>query len=196
MEVKFSKVFSVSVEPDEFLLLNETGFEQTIQLTEGQLMLFDGTSMKDCWRTLGVDWLIEASSSHLNLTKPDIAGLGSSTFVISPKLSSLFLNNFSKNIELIDCNLNGETWFLFNVVGFNKALNEDQTIRNIKNGKPSRIRKFKKMVFTKSAIENPELFRVREVGLQYFTTDSKNSLYTLAKEHDIKGLYFHEVEVV
>ena len=192
---KFSKVFSVSVDPDEFLLLNETGFEQTIQLTEGQLLLFDGTSMKDNWRTLGVDWLIEPSVAHQNLAKPDIAGLGASTIVVSPQFSSLFLSDFGKNVELLECSLADEQWFAFNVVGFDEALNEEHTVRNIKNGKPSRIRKFKKMVFIKDAIENPELFRVREVGLKYFTTDAKNSLYTIVKEHDIKGLYFHEVEL-
>ncbi len=67
---KFNKVFSISVEPDEFLLLNETGFEQTIQLTEGQLLLFDGTNMKDNWRTLGVDWLIEPSTAPQKLARP------------------------------------------------------------------------------------------------------------------------------
>ena len=196
MSDKFNKVFSVSVDPDEFLLLNETGFEQTIQLTEGQLLLFDGSSLKDNWRTLGVDWLIEPSVAHQNLAKPDIAGLGASTFVVSPKFSHLFLNDFGKNIELLECSLDGEQWFSFNVVGFDQALNEDQTIRNMRNGKPSRIRKFKKMVLSKNTIDNPELFRVREVGLQYFTTDAKNSLYTLVKENNIKGLYFNEVEVV
>jgi len=196
MRDKFNKVYSVSVEPDEFLLLNETGFEQTIQLTEGQLLMFDGTSMRSNWRELSVDWLVEPSTTHQNLKKPDIAGLGASTIVVSPKYSSLFLSDFSKNVELLECNLEGEKWFAFNVVGFDKALSEEYSIRNIKNGKPSRIRKFKKMVFEKSAIENPELFRVREAGLRYFTTDAKNSLYTIVQEHGIKGLYFNEVEMV
>ena len=196
MPNKFNKVYSVSVEPDEFLLLNETGFEQTIQLTEGQLLMFDGTSMRDNWRALCVDWLLEPSTAHQNLKKPDIAGLGASTIVVSPKYSPLFLNGFSKNVELLECNLEGEKWFAFNVVGFDKALSEEHSIRNIKNGKPSRIRKFKKMVFEKSAIENPELFRVREAGLRYFTTDAKNSLYSIVQEHGIKGLYFHEIETV
>ena len=196
MPNKFNKVYSVSVEPDEFLLLNEMGFEQTIQLTEGQLLMFDGTSMRNNWRELGVDWLVELSTANQNLKKPDIAGLGASTIVVSPKYSSLFLNGFSKNVELLECNLEGEKWFAFNVVGFDKALSEEHSIRNIKNGKPSRIRKFKKMVFEKSAIENPELFRVREAGLRYFTTDAKNSLYSIVQEHGIKGLYFHEIETV
>ena len=30
MTDKFNKVYSASVEPEEFILLNETGFEQTI----------------------------------------------------------------------------------------------------------------------------------------------------------------------
>jgi len=162
MTNKFNKVYSVSVEPDEFLSLNETRFIQTIQLTVGQLLMFDGMSMRDNWRELG----------------------------------PLFLNDFSNNVELLECNLKGEKWFAFNVVGFDKALSEEHSIRNIKNGKPSRIRKFKKMVFEKSAIENPELFRVREAGLRYFTTDAKNSLYSIVQEHGIKGLYFHEIKTV
>ncbi|WP_241232333.1 hypothetical protein [Pseudoalteromonas sp. Xi13] len=134
MTNKFNKVYSVSVEPDEFLSLNGTGFEQTIQLTEGQLLMFDGMSMRDNWRTLGVDWLIEPSTAHQNLQKPDIAGLGVSTIVVSPKYSPLFLNDFSNNVELLECNLKGEKWFAFNVVGFDKALSEEHSIRNIKNG--------------------------------------------------------------
>ena len=193
MTNKFNKVYSVSVEPDEFLSLNETRFIQTIQLTVGQLLMFDGMSMRDNWRELGVDWLIEA---HQNLQIPDISGLCVSKIVVSPKYSPLFLNDFSNNVELLECNLKGEKWFAFNVVGFDKALSEEHSIRNIKNGKPSRIRKFKKMVFEKSAIENPELFRVREAGLRYFTTDAKNSLYSIVQEHGIKGLYFHEIKTV
>ena len=38
------------------------------------------------------------------------------------------------------------------------------------------------------------LKRVREAGLRYFTTDATNSLYSIVKEHGIKGLYLHEVQ--
>ena len=75
--------------------------------------MFDGMSMRDDWRELGVDWLIEA---HQNLQIPDIAGLGVSTIVVSPKYSPLFLNDFSNNVELLECNLKGEKWFAFNVL--------------------------------------------------------------------------------
>ncbi|WP_165381074.1 hypothetical protein [Pseudoalteromonas sp. CO325X] len=196
MSEKFNKIYSVSAVPDEFLLLNETGFEQTIQLSEGQLLLFDGTSMEVNWRTLGVEWLTEPSIANQNLAKPDIASLGTSTFVISPEFSHLFLSGFGKNVELLKCNLQGEQWFAFNVLGFEEALNEEHSVRNIKNGKPSRIRRFKKMALTKNAIENPELFRVRGAGLRYFTTNSINSLYTIVKEHGIKGISFNEIKVI
>ncbi len=197
MTKEFNKVYSVSVEPDEFLFLNETVFAQSIQLTEKQVLLFDGTShMKDRWSTLRVDWLIEPSISHQNLVRPDIAGLGASTLVVSPQFSSLFINGFGDDIELLECDLHGEQWFAFNVIGFEKALNEEQSIRNMRNGKPSRIRKFKKMAFTKSAIKNIGLFRVKEAGLHYYTTDAENSLFTIVKENNIKGLYFDEVETV
>ena len=192
----FNKVYSVSVEPDEYFLLNETVFEQTIHLTEEQILLFDGTTrMKEYWRTLGVEWLTQFEGSN-ELKKPDIAGLGSSSFVISPQFSELFFDGFSKNCEFLKCNLNGEEWFAFNVIGFENALNEEHSIRNMRNGKPSRIRKFKKMVFTKTEIRNTSIFRVKGAGLFYYTTDAKNSLYSIVKEHDIKGLYFHEVNLV
>jgi len=192
----FNKVFSVSVEPDEFFLLNETLFEQTMQLSEGQILLFDGTTrMKNKWSVLGVDWLIHDENSK-GMTKPDIAGLGASTLVVSPMFSELFTNGFGDNCELLECRLNDEKWFAFNVVGFERALNEEYSIRNIRNGKPSRIRKFKKMVFTKAEIKNTSIFRVKEAGLFYYTTDAKNSLYSIVKEHNIKGLYFDEVDSV
>ncbi|ATG77642.1 hypothetical protein [Pseudoalteromonas sp. 1_2015MBL_MicDiv] len=193
---EFSKVYSVSVEPDEFLLLNETEFEQTMQLTEEQILLFDGSSLEKQWRTLGVDWLVDESPAMQRLNKPDIAGLGASALLVSPLFAPLFLNNPWPNVEYLPCDLKGEHWLAFNVVGFEKALNEEHSIRNMKNGKPSRIRKFKKMVFTKDDIKHSGLFRVREAGLFYYTTDSKNSLYTLVKEHGIKGIYFNEVEIV
>lgn len=196
MEV-FSKVYSVSLEPDEFLLLNETGFEQTMQLSEGQILLFDGTTeMKDHWRTLGVNWLTEPLAAHEGLAKPDIAGLGASTLVVSYKHAGLFENPSFANCELLECNLSGEPWFAFNVVGFENALNEESTVWNMRNGKPSRIRPFKKMVFTKDEIKNTGLFRVKKAGLFYYTTNAKNSLYSLAKEHNLKGLYFDEVDIV
>ena len=164
MLYKFNKVYSVSVEPDEFLLLNETGLGQTIQLTEGQLLMFNGISMRDNWRALGVDWLAETSTVQPSLKKPDIAGLGASTIVVSPKYSPLFLDDFSNNVELLECNLEGEKWFAFNVVGFDKALSEEHSIRNIKNGKPSRIRKFKRIVFDKSAIEVLNYLEYEKLG--------------------------------
>lgn len=98
------------------------------------MLTFDGMSMTDNWRELGVDWLLEPSTAHQNLKKPDIAGLCASTIVVSPKYSPLFLNDFSNNVELLECNLKGEKWFAFNVVGFDKALSEEHSIRNIKNG--------------------------------------------------------------
>ena len=122
--------------------------------------------------------------------------MGASTIVVSPKYFPLFLNGFSQNVELLECNLKGDKWFAFNVIGFDDALSEEHSIRNIKNGKPSGIRKFKRVVFDKSAIESHELFRVREAGLRYHTTDDTNSLYSIVQKHGIKGLYFYEIETL
>ncbi|MBB1364536.1 hypothetical protein CXF78_09020 [Shewanella sp. 11B5] len=194
MTSKFNKVFSVYLDPDEFMLLSESAFEHVLQLTENRLLSFNGnTPMKEFWGVLNVVWQVEPSNK-LKLKVPDIAGLGASTFVVSPMYSQLFLNDFGENIELLECNNDGAKWFAFNVLGFDNALNEELSERNMRNGRPDRIRKFKRMVFNKSGITNPNLFRVRETGLFYYTTDAENSLYSIVKKNNISGLFFKEVE--
>jgi hypothetical protein len=129
------------------------------------------------------------------LAKPDIAALGASTFVIPSSIASIFKPFLDKHIELLECKLEGESWFALNVIGYDDVLDNELTIINMRNGKPSRTNRFKRMVFNKKSIINTTLFRAKNVGIRYFTTDAKNSIYSLSKENGWQGLYFEEVEL-
>lgn len=194
---KFNKAYGVNINPDLYLYLNETGFEQTMQLTQGQILLFDGHSMKNNWRTLGVNWLIDEHNKDAALQIPDIAGLGSTSYVLSKEVKAIMEPSLGDNIEHLNCDLNGETWYALNLIGFEDALNHELTEHNYnKRGEIKMIKPFKRLVIDKSKIENTALFRTKETGLSYITTDAKNSFYSLVKEHNLTGIEFHEIEVV
>ncbi|WOC25890.1 hypothetical protein LY624_15110 [Pseudoalteromonas sp. N1230-9] len=189
------KVYRFVIDPDKYLYLNETGFEQTMQLTEGQLLTFDGSSMRDNWRTLGINWLIHESNNDLGLEIPDIAGLGATSFVLSQKAKTILEPYLGDNVEYLECDLNGELWFAMNVVGFEDAVDHELTEFNYnRRGQISRTRRFKRLVMDKKRINNSAIFRTKETTLRYFTTDAENSFYRLVKENNLTGLEFTEVE--
>lgn len=189
------KVYRFVIDPDKYLYLNETGFEQTMQLTEGQLLNFDGSSMRDNWRTLGINWLIHESNKDLDLEIPDIAGLGATSFVLSQKAKTILEPYLGDNVEYLECDLNGELWFAMNVLGFEDAVDHELTEFNYnRRGQISRTRRFKRLVMDKKKIKNSAIFRTRETTLRYFTTDAENSFYRLVKENNLTGLEFTEVE--
>ena len=189
------KVYRFVIDPDKYLYLNETCFEQTMQLTEGQLLNFDGSSMRDNWRTLGINWLIHESNKDLDLEIPDIAGLGATSFVLSQKAKTILEPHLGDNVEYLECNLNGELWFAMNVLGFEDAIDHELTEFNYnRRGQISRTRRFKRLVMDKKKINNSAIFRTKETTLRYFTTDAENSFYRLVKENNLTGLEFTEVE--
>ena len=189
------KVYRFVIDPDKYLYLNETGFEQTMQLTEGQLLTFDGSSMRDNWRTLGINWLIHESNKDLDLEIPDIAGLGATSFVLSQKAKTILEPYLGDNVEYLECDLNGELWFAMNVLGFEDAIEHELTEFNYnRRGQISRTRRFKRLVIDKNKISNLAIFRTKETTLRYFTTDAENSFYRLVKENNLTGLEFIEVE--
>ncbi|MEZ7279505.1 imm11 family protein [Pseudoalteromonas sp. 68 DY56-GL68] len=189
------KVYRFVIDPDKYLYLNETGFEQTMQLTEGLLLNFDGSSMRDNWRTLGINWLIHESNKDLDLEIPDIAGLGATSFVLSQKAKTILEPYLGDNVEYLECDLNGELWFAMNVLGFEDAIEHELTEFNYnRRGQISRTRRFKRLVIDKNKISNLAIFRTKETTLRYFTTDAENSFYRLVKENNLTGLEFIEVE--
>ncbi|SBS26219.1 hypothetical protein MSP8886_00537 [Marinomonas spartinae] len=191
----FNKVFRFYINPDLYFYLNETEFEQTLQLTEGQVLLFDGHSMKDNWRTLGVKWLIHKDNENKGLEIPDIAGLGATSFVLSEKAKNILEPHLGKNVEYLECDLQGDIWYALNLVGFEDVLDKDLTQWNYnERGKVDRVKKFNRLVIDKKKIQNPTIFRAKEIGLRYMTTDAENSLYDLVKKHQLTGLDFREIE--
>ena len=58
------------------------------------------------------------------------------------------------------------------------------------------IKPFKRLVIDKSKVENTALFRTKETGLSYITTDAENSFYSLIKENNLTGIDFHEIEAI
>tara|TARA_B100002049_G_C16083504_1_gene378249 strand:- start:115 stop:705 length:591 start_codon:yes stop_codon:yes gene_type:complete len=189
------KVYRFVIDPDKYLYLNETGFEQTMQLSEGQLLNFDGSSMRDNWRTLGINWLIHESNKDLDLEIPDIAGLGATSFVLSQKAKTILEPYLGDNVEYLECDLNGELWFAMNVLGFEDAVDHELTEFNYnRRSQISRTRRFKRLVMDKKKINNSAIFRTKETTLRYFTTDAENSFYRLVKENNLTGLEFTEVE--
>lgn len=189
------KVYRFTINPDKYLYLNETGFEQTMQLTQNEILTFDGSSMLDDWRTLGINWLIHDSNKDLGLEIPDIAGLGATSFVLSKKAKNILEPHLGDNVEYLECDLKGERWFALNLLGFEDAVDHDLTEFNYnKRGQVSRTRRFKRLVMDKAKINNTALFRTKDTTLRYFTTDAENSLYQLIKENDLTGLDFIEIE--
>ena len=191
---KFNKIYTVSVDPDKYLLLQETVFEQSMQLTEDDLLLFDGKEKSSFWRTLGVDWLIDPED--VNLEKPDVAGLGASVLCVSARTADVLSEGLKDGCEFLPLNLNGKPWFALNIVGSEDAINEEQTEWNMRRGKINRVRRFNRLVLDKSKIKNGGIFRVSRAGLFTFTTDGEGSLYDMVQKHKLTGLEFEEVDVV
>ena len=190
----FDKIYAVSVNAGEYLLLQETMFEQSMQLTNNDIFTFDGTPKNDNWHPVDVDWLIVEGETPTN--KPDIAGWGAMSLAIPIALQKVFELTLKGCCEFLPLNLNGESWFALNILGQQVAINEEHTELNLKNGRVNRVRRFKKLVLSKAAIQQGGLFKVKGAGIFTFCTDQKGGLYDLVKQHNLKGLKFTEVNAV
>lgn len=85
--------------------------------------------------------------------------------------------------------------YILNVIAHCDAIDEELTVRNMRNGKPSRTRLFKKLVLDSSQINTPGLFRVEGVRLATFCTDEEGGFYDIVQKNGLKGLTFDEIEV-
>ncbi|MBB1431881.1 hypothetical protein [Pseudoalteromonas sp. SG43-4] len=191
---EFNKVYAVGVDAGEYLLLQETMFEQSIQLTSNDIYTFNGNSKGDDWRVVDVDWLIVEGETPTN--KPDVAGWGAMAFVIPAPLKGMFEPTLRECCEFLPLNLNGEEWFALNILEQQDAINQEHTELNMKNGRVNRIRRFKKLALSKNAIKHGGLFKVKGAGIFTFCTDEEGGLYDLVKSHNLKGLKFTEVNVI
>mgnify|MGYP000853964270 CR=1 FL=1 len=188
----FDKVYAVSVNVGEYLLLQETMLEQSMQLTNNDIYTFNGEAKDSGWRPVDVDWLVVEGETPTN--KPDIAGWGAMAFAIPASLKDEFETTLKECCEFLPLNLNGEKWFALNILGQQDAINEEHTEYNMKNGRINRVRRFKKLTLSKDKIIQGGLFKVKGAGIYTFCTDQEGSLYDLVKRNNLEGLKFTEVD--
>ncbi|MCG7570521.1 hypothetical protein MHM89_11315 [Pseudoalteromonas sp. CNC9-20] len=189
----FNKVYAVGVNAGEYLLLQETMFEQSVQMTENDLYTFDGKRKGDAWRPVSVDWLVVEGETPEK--RPDIAGWGAMAFAIPERLKSAFEKGLGDCVELLPLDLNGETWYALNILGEQDAIDPEKTEYNMKNGRVNRVRRFKKLVLDRDKITCGTLFKVKGSGLFTFSTDEPGSLYDICSQLDLRGLKFTAVEL-
>ena len=189
----FNKVYAVGVNAGEYQLLQETMFEQSVQMTENDLYTFDGKRKGNAWRPVSVDWLVVEGETPEK--RPDIAGWGAMAFAIPERLKHVFEEGLGECVELLPLDLNGETWYALNILGEQDAIDPEKTEYNMKNGRVSRVRRFKKLVLNKQRISRGCLFKVKGSGIHTFTTDEYGGLFDICKKHSLSGLKFSQVEL-
>ncbi|WP_151173475.1 hypothetical protein [Pseudoalteromonas ruthenica] len=189
----FNKVYAVGVNAGEYQLLQETMFEQSVQMTENDLYTFDGKPKGDAWRPVSVDWLVVEGETPEK--RPDIAGWGAMAFAIPERLKSAFEEGLGECVELLPLELNGETWYALNILGVQDVIDPEKTEYNMKNGRVNRVRRFKKLVLDKEKIVCGTLFKAKGSGIFTFCTDEKGGLHELYHRLNLEGLEFREVNL-
>lgn len=189
----FNKVYAVGVNAGEYQLLQETMFEQSVQMTENDLYTFDGKRKGNAWRPVSVDWLVVEGETPEK--RPDIAGWGAMAFAIPERLKSAFEEGLGECVELLPLDLNGETWYALNILGEQDVIDPEKTEYNMKNGRVNRVRRFKKLVLDKQKITCGALFKAKGSGIFTFSTDEAGSLYDLCNQMNLCGLKFSQVEL-
>lgn len=189
---KFNKIFNVTIDPDNYCLLQESMLEQSMQLTTGDLHLFNGEERSDSGHIITVDWLVIPGEKPLK--KPDVAGLGAVPLAVSNKTADMLYDGLKDCCEFVPLNLEGEPWFVLNILHDVDAINDELTQWHMRKGKVSKIRPFDRLVLSKSAVKSHGLFRVKRAGLRKFTTDAKGGLYDIVQKYNLTGLEFTEVE--
>lgn len=191
----FNKVYSVSVDVRQFLLLQKTGLYQVLDKNNDSSYVFDGLPKGDEWQEPTVEWMIIPTEKNDGLIKPDVAGWGATMFAVSETVADLVKDGLKDCCEFLPLKLNGETWFVLHIIGKQNAIDEELTIRNMRNGRPSRTRRFEKLVLKKSEVKTEGLFRVEGVGLTTYCTDEKGGFYDTVQTKGLSGLVFKEVNL-
>ena len=190
---KFNKVFAVGVDPDEYLLLQETVFEQSLQLSDSEIYTFNGKAKGNAWHSVGVDWLIIQGKTPTK--KTDVAGWGATALAISEVIAEKFRAGLKDSCEFLPLSLNGEPWFALNILNKQNAIDDNLTEWNMRNGRINRVMRFKNLVINKKAITTGGLFRVEGAGLMTFCTDEPGGFYEVVKTNNLTGVDFAEVDV-
>ncbi len=191
----FNKVYSVSINVGQYLLLQTTVLDQILDKSNDSIYVFDGIPKGDKWQTPTAEWMIISGEENDGLIKPDIAGWGATMFAVSEATLDLLKEGLKDCCEFLPLRLNGETWFALHIIGKKNAIDEELTIRNFKNGRPSRTRRFEKLVLKKSEVNTRGLFRVEGVGLTTYCTNEKGGFYDVVQKKRLSGLIFKEINI-
>lgn len=191
----FNKVYSVRVNVGQYLLLQTAVLNQILDKDNDSLYVFDGIAKGDKWQKPTVEWMIISGEEKDGLTKPDIAGWGATMFAVSESVANLLKEGLKGCCELLPVRLNGETWFALHIIDKQDAIDEELTVRNMRNGRPSRTRKFEKLVLKKEGIKARGLFHVNGVGLTTYCTDEEGGFYDTVQKKGFSGLVFKEANL-
>ncbi|GAJ70508.1 hypothetical protein JCM18904_1226 [Vibrio sp. JCM 18904] len=189
----FNKVFIVTPNVNDFAMLRESPLEMSLQVTASKPIQLYGESVKASWKSIDIEWLDVKGEKPL--PRPDIAAWGGSfTLAVSASIADK-LDVLSENVEFLPLNLQGKPWRALNIVTQIDAIDTSATEYNLRHGKLSRARPFKKLVLNREAVNESDLFRVKGAGLRTFCTDKKGGLYDSFKALNLTGLDFKEVLV-
>ena len=180
----FNKVYSVGVDVGQYLLLQTTVLDQILDKDNDSIYVFDGITKGDKWQKPTVEWMVIAGEEKDGLIKPDIAGWGATIFAVSETVVDLLKDSLKDCCEFLPVRLNDETWFALHLIGKQDAIDEELTIRNMRNGRPSRTRRFEKLVLKKEGIKVKGLFHVNGVGLTMYCTDEEGGFYDTVQQMD------------
>ncbi|WP_258843680.1 imm11 family protein [Vibrio harveyi] len=188
----FSKVFVVTPNVNEFALLQESSLALSIQETERKPIQLYGEPVKASWKCVDVEWL--EVENEKALPKPDIAAWRAISLAMPISIADQ-LGVLCEDVEFLPLCLNKQSWRAVNILTQLDAIDHSATKFNLRDGKQSRVRPFKKLVLKKKAVNGAGLFRVQGAGLRMFCTDKKGGLYERVHELGLTGLSFKEIQL-
>lgn len=190
----FSKIYSVSADVETFAMLQETTLELAMQSSDNELYSLNGQAKGALWQAVAVDWLTVPGMP--SLPHPDIAAWGAISLAVNAERAALLEPALGSSCELLPLNLNGVPWRAINVLARYQAIDDQLTERRCRaDGRPDRIRPFKRLVLNGSAISTGGLFRIEGAGLRTYCTDQQGGFLDVVTRHNLQGLTFTEQEV-
>lgn len=187
----FNRVFIVTTNANEFAILQESNLEMSLQATTHNFPDLNGESLASDWHSIDVGWL--EVDGEPTLPKPDIAAWGATALAASEDTMKKF-DGLKTCSEFLPLNLNGERWLTLNITKTIDAIDKEKTVVNLRNGKPSRVRPFKKLVLAKESISDGGIFRVQGAGLRTFCTDQPGGFFDIVTSNNLSGVNFTEVD--
>ncbi|CCN73742.1 imm11 family protein [Vibrio nigripulchritudo] len=187
----FNRVFIVTTNANEFAILQESNLEMSLQATTNNFLDLNGESLASDWPSIDVGWLeVDGEST---LPKPDVAAWGAAALAASEETMKKF-DGLKTCCEFLPLNLNGERWLTLNITKTIDAIDKEKTVVNLRNGKPSRVRPFKKLVLAKESISDGGIFRVQGAGLRTFCTDQPGGFFDIVTSNNLSGVNFTDVD--